>query len=213
MTFWGMYMIKPISFDVFPLMPNGVLGIITMLIVLMISGLSALIIARCSAERYKSDKKKTEIIMIMITLIMSTVFLYFFGCAAITIKGIILCLILLYSSYQDIKTRECDDFVHVMILIAAFIGLNTGFIPGMVLSAGFVMGVMLLTILLTNSDIGGADIKLSAACAFLLGLRRGIIGLLIGLVIAVIVNIFKNKKTGFPMIPYLAVGFMTAYFI
>ena len=73
---------------------------------------------------------------------------------------------------------------------------------------------MLITTLITKSNVGGADIKLAAACSFLLGLSRGIIGLLIGMILAVVCNAFKkDKKKGFPMIPYLAVGTMAAYFI
>ena len=65
-------------------------------------------------------------------------------------------------------------------------------------------------------SIGGADIKLSAACAFMLGTVQGMTGLMIGLILAVIINSIKNRKKkheGFPLIPYLAVGFMTAYFM
>jgi prepilin signal peptidase PulO-like enzyme (type II secretory pathway) len=63
--------------------------------------------------------------------------------------------------------------------------------------------------------VNGADLKLAAACAFLLGFWNGIAGLIVGLLVAVIVNLIKlkNKKDGFPLIPYLAIGFMMAYFI
>ena len=100
-----------------------------------------------------------------------------------------------------------------MIVIAAFIGTDLSSIPNMFFSALFAGGIMLITMLITKSNIGGADIKMAAACCFLLGLSRGIIGLLAGMILAVVFNIFKkDKKKGFPMIPYLAVGFMTAYF-
>ena len=73
----------------------------------------------------------------------------------------------------------------------------------------------LTTAAVTKSSIGGADIKLSAACAFMLGTVQGMTGLMIGLILAVIVNSIKNRKKkheGFPLIPYLAVGFTAAYF-
>ena len=73
---------------------------------------------------------------------------------------------------------------------------------------------MLLTMIISKSNIGGADIKIAAACSFLLGLSRGIIGLFAGTILAVLFNIFKkDKKKGFPMIPYLAVGYMAAFFL
>lgn len=103
-----------------------------------------------------------------------------------------------------------------MIVIAAFIGTDMSALPGMLLSALITGGIMLMTAAVTKSSIGGADIKLSAACAFMLGTVQGMTGLMIGLILAVIINSIKNRKKkheGFPLIPYLAVGFMTAYFM
>ena len=103
-----------------------------------------------------------------------------------------------------------------MIVIAAFIGTDMSALPGMLLSALIIGGIMLTTAAVTKSSIGGADIKLSAACAFMLGTVQGMTGLMIGLILAVIINSIKNRKKkheGFPLIPYLAVGFMAAYFM
>ena len=205
---------KPVIPSITPVISGDFYNIIPWLTVLIISGLSALFIARYAAERFKTDKRKTAICFIALSVVLSVMMLCFFGFSAITTKGIILSLIFILSSFEDIKTRECDDFLHVMIVIAAFLGINLTALPGMFISAIFVFAIMIGTILVTNGDIGGADIKMSVACAFLLGIRKGILGLIIGLILAVIFNIFKkNKKAGFPMIPYLAVGFMTAYFI
>lgn len=209
-----MTVIKPITLDITPVLSGNFYTIIPWLMVLMISGLSALFIARYTAVRFKTDKKKTVFCFIALSVVLSVMMLCFFGFSAITVKGIILSLILILSSFEDIKTRECDDFLHVMIVIAGFIGTKLSALPCMLISAIFVFAIMMGTILVTNGDIGGADIKMSVACAFLLGIRKVILGLIIGLILAVIFNIFKkNKKAGFPLIPYLAVGFMTAYFI
>ena len=87
-------------------------------------------------------------------------------------------------------------------------------LPNMIISAFIVFAVMMGSVIVTKSEIGGADIKFSVACAFVLGIKGGLCGLIIGLTTAVIVNLIKNnKKEGFAMLPYLAVGFMTAYFI
>lgn len=177
---------------------------------------AAICLARFAAEKYHGKKICTVLCFLAIAVLMAVTLYCFFGFAATTIRGIILTLALLFSSYQDIKTRECDDYLHLMIAVAAFIGKELTSIPNMFLSVMFVTGVMIMAVLVTNSDIGGADIKMAAACAFLLGLKRGVIGLTVGLILAVTVNLIKNrkkKKTGFPMIPYLATGFMMAYFI
>ena len=118
----------------------------------------------------------------------------FFGCAATTLTGIIFFLLLLFSSYEDIRVRECEDYVHLMIVIAAFIGTDMAALPNMILSALLVGGIMLMTTVITKSQMGGADIKLSAACAFMLGTVQGFAGLMLGLTAAIIVNIIKNRK-------------------
>ncbi|MCR5635569.1 MAG: prepilin peptidase [Clostridiales bacterium] len=167
-----------------------------------------------AADRYKGNKRKTAIFFMSISFFTALALLCFFGFSAITVKGIILSLVLVFSSYEDIKARECDDYLHLMIVIAALIGNEASSIPYMLLSGVFAGGLMLLPVLLTKSTVGGADIKMAAACSFLTGLNKGIIGLLAGTVLAVAFNIFKKDKSkGFPMIPYLAVGYMAAYFI
>lgn len=70
-----------------------------------------------------------------------------------------------------------------------------------------------------GQGIGGADIKLTAACGAVFGLPGGWIGLLLGLCLALLANGLlravrkAEKNEGFPMIPYLAVGFFCVYFL
>ena len=102
-----------------------------------------------------------------------------------------------------------------MIVIAAFIGTEIKQIPGMILSGIFVMVIMLLSVIIGKGKMGGADIKLSSACAFLLGLQKGLMGLFIGLLLAIVTNLIKgkDKNNGFPLIPYLSFGFSLAFLI
>ena len=178
--------------------------------------LIAVVLSLYASNVYKGNKKKAVLFFTVIAALTALLLFCFFGCAATTVKGIIFCLLLAFSSYEDIKTRECENYVHLMIVIAAFIGTDMSALPGMLLSALIIGGIMLMTAAVTKSSIGGADIKLSAACAFMLGTVQGMTGLMIGLILAVIINSIKNRKKkheGFPLIPYLAVGFMTAYFM
>lgn len=176
----------------------------------------AVVLSRYAAEAYKGNRKKATLFFAGITAFVTLVLFCFFGCAATTFKGCIFCLLLLFSSYEDIRVRECENYVHLMIVIAAFIGTDMAALPNMILSALLVGGIMVVTTVITKSQMGGADIKLSAACAFMLGTVQGMTGLMIGLILAVIINSIKNRKKkheGFPLIPYLAVGFTAAYFM
>lgn len=186
------------------------------IVLLALTVLTAVFISLYASNVYKGNKKKAVLFFTVIAALTALSLFCFFGCAATTVKGIIFCLLLAFSSYEDIKTRECENYVHLMIVIAAFIGTDMSALPGMLLSSLIIGGIMLMTAAVTKSSIGGADIKLSAACAFMLGTVQGMTGLMIGLILAVIINFIKNRKKkheGFPLIPYLAVGFTAAYFM
>lgn len=209
-------MIRPITPFCPPNISEDPLLLVNGAVLLIFAILTAVFISLYASSVYKGNRKKAILFFVGITALTALMLLSFFGCAATTLKGIIFCLLLVFSSYEDIKTRECENYVHLMIVIAAFIGTDTAALPNMLLSVLLTGGIMLITTAVTKSKLGGADIKLSAACAFLLGAVQGLIGLVIGLTLAVIINSVKNKKkkqTGFPLIPYLAVGFMTAYFM
>ena len=186
------------------------------IVLLALTVLTAVFISLYASNVYKGNKKKAVLFFTVIAALTALSLFCFFGCAATAVKGIIFCLLLLFSSYEDIRVRECEDYVHLMIVIAAFIGTDIAALSNMICSALLVSGIMVVTTVITKSPLGGADIKLSAACAFMLGTVQGFAGLMFGLMTAIIVNIIKNRKKkteGFPLIPYLAVGFMAAYFM
>lgn len=192
------------------------LAIINVFILIALSVLTAFCVSAFASNKWNGDKLKTTFSFVGIMLIFIVLLICFFGCTAITVRGIIFCLILLLSSYSDIHTRECSDWLHVMIVIAAFIGCDFSNLPTMFIAAMFVGGIMLMTVLLTKCDIGGADVKCAVACSFLLGFEKSIIALVAGLLLAVLSNAFKSKterQKGFPLIPYLTVGYLAVYFM
>lgn len=135
-------------------------------------------------------------------------------------KGLILFGILLYASISDIYKREVPDYVWIMIAILALVGFNTSKLPSMLIGAAVVfLPQLIIAMMRPNKAVGGADIKISTAAAFLLGAEKGILALIIGLSIAVIVMLIarKAKKTDknepFPLVPFLSVGIMAAYLI
>lgn len=184
-------------------------GLIFIVTVILISCL----IGGFAAKKWKGNKLKTILGFVIISSSVAIALFCFFGLSVRTIQGMIFSHILLISSYSDIKSRECDDYLSVMILLTAFIGIDLTAIPGMFIAAMFTAGIFLLVVITISDGVGGADIKLASASVFLLGFNRGIIGLIAGLLLAVIVNSIKSKKSGFPMIPYLTAAFIPAFFI
>lgn len=197
--------------------PNPWLIICQCLAVLAATIIVALIVARYAAHHWQGNKKDVATGYAAISGVYALLLFGSFGFTSQTIRGILLCMILLTASYSDLRSREVADYMSVMVLLTAFIGASMADIPGMLLGGLFVGGMMLLVTLLSGeSCIGGADIKLGGACAFVLGTTGGIVGLITGLVLAIVINMCRGKSTrnqGFPLVPYLVAGFLAAYFI
>ena len=162
-------MIRPIMPRITPEITENPLILVNGIVLLALTVLTAVFISLYASNVYKGNKKKAVLLFTVIAAFTALSLFCFFGCAATTVKGIIFCLLLAFSSYEDIKTRECENYVHLMIVIAAFIGTEMSALPGMLLSALITGGIMLTTAAVTKSSIGGADIKISAACAFIIG--------------------------------------------
>ena len=165
---------------------------------------------------YNKESKKIPIYH-CISIILVSSLLIVFGWSMELLKGIILLQILLYASVSDIQTHEVKDFVSVLIFITGFIGVTLSDIPMMLFSGLAIGGALLICAMVSGNRLGGADVKICAACAFLLGFSKSVAGLIIGLIVSVIANLIiqKQKKTKnqpFPLVPYLSIGFMLMYF-
>lgn len=135
-------------------------------------------------------------------------------------KGLILFGILLFASASDIYKREVPNCVWVMIAILALVCFDISNLPSMLIGAAVVfLPQLLLAMIRPNKAVGGADIKISTAAAFLLGAEKGILALIVGLSLAVVVMLIVRKvkkvdrNTPFPLVPFLSVGIMAAYLI
>ena len=133
-------------------------------------------------------------------------------------QGILLSGLLLYGSIHDIRTHTMPDWVWMGVALTGFLGIRLLDLPGMLLGAAAVLLIEVpLAVVLKDRAIGGADIKLSAAGAFLLGWQKGlsalILGLTLSLLVVPIVRRFRHEdnRKAFPLVPFLAVGIMTAY--
>lgn len=137
-----------------------------------------------------------------------------------TVKGIVLALILLYASLQDLSTHEADDFLWVMLVILSFVNFGDVGTGSMIFGAVAVfVPQMAIAMFTKKGGIGGADIKLSTAAALSLGFYGGVIGYCIGLIFAITVQLLSNKAKKrsngepFPLLPFLSTGLMIGYFI
>lgn len=168
-------------------------------------------------------REKTESIDALCLVIaggIGGILLILFGLSMTAIKGMLLCGILIYASLSDLEKREVPDYVSVMILILALVNFNTSNLPSMLIGAAMVfVPQMVIAITRPERSVGGADIKISTAVAFLLGAQSGLFALIVGFTLAVVTMLILSrtdktrKEKGFPLVPFLAVGSMIAYMI
>ena len=136
------------------------------------------------------------------------------------VQGILLAGFLLYGSIHDIRTHTMPDWVWMGVAGTALLGMKLSALPSMLLGAAAVLLIEVpLAVLLKDRAIGGADIKLSAAGAFLLGWQKGLAALILGLTLSLIVVPIvrrirhEDNRKAFALVPFLAVGIMTAALI
>jgi leader peptidase (prepilin peptidase)/N-methyltransferase len=135
------------------------------------------------------------------------------------IKALILFTLLMFASIRDIRTHEVSNIYSILIGLTALIGISLEQVLGMLLSAVIITIPIFGFALFKPGGIGGADIKLTAACSFLLGLQKGLLFIIIGLSLAVLCNLaFKillkdRYKEPFALVPYLSMGCMAAYLL
>lgn len=122
--------------------------------------------------------------------------------------------------YTDIRTRLIPDRIPLALLCVGALQLVLSFSWAALLEAvaGFVIiGLLLLLPNLFVDAIGGGDIKLCAAAAFVIGLHRAVSALLISFTLAVVYAlIFKRdrgKALNLALAPFLAIGHALAYLL
>ena len=135
-------------------------------------------------------------------------------------QGIFLAGFLVYGSIYDIRTHTMPDWVWMGVAGASLLMFQLKDLPSMLLGAAAVLLIEVpMAVMLKDRAMGGADIKLSAAGAFLLGWQRGLFALILGLALSVVVmtavRIIRHEKEdkAFALVPFLAVGILTAYLI
>ena len=187
--------------------------VITAILLLLITGFAGYITGKSAAESFGGNKKKTAVVFTVTALITMAALLCFFGASAKAARGGVMCIIMLYAAYEDIKTRECADFLSIMLGITGIIGKEPKeLILSLIAFAGIVL-ILLISSAVTKNGIGGGDVKFAGAVSLVLGFFNTAAALVLGLLAAVVIVNKLKKEKSFPLLPYLAPAFMTAYFI
>ena len=186
--------------------------VITAILMLGITALAGYITGKSAAESFGGNKKKTAIVFTLVSVLTMAALLCFFGASAKAARGGVMCIIMLYAAFEDIKTRECADFLPVTLGITGIIGKEPKDIFLSLTAFAGIFLILLLSSVITKNGIGGGDVKFAGAVSLVLGFFNTAAALAAGLLIAVIVNKLKKEKS-FPLLPYLTPAFMTAYFM
>lgn len=134
------------------------------------------------------------------------------------LKGLLFTILLITASVYDLLTREIPNWISLALLItgclqihlvAALLGLFLTGLP------------YFIAAMITNGKIGGGDIKLMAACGFVLGagggLLQSILGLLLVLLFAVGIALRRGLQsatvTALPLAPFLSAGGFLAFIL
>lgn len=193
----------------------------TMLLsMLLFVGMSMLI----GATLVKVIRAKGEAANMPLTLtiaaIVSLLLFARFGLSVTAIQGVFLMFVLLYASISDIHYHIVDDYIWVIVFALALLNVEKIGMTSMVVGALCVfVPQMAMALLPPHKTLGGADIKLSTALAFLLGGWKGICAYLLGLIIAVVFMCIYNKvtkqteKKPFALVPFLSIGAMIMFLI
>lgn len=192
----------------------------TLLSMLLFVGMSMLVGA--TLVKVIRAKGETANMPLTMTITAITALLLFarFGLSVTAIQGVFLMFVLLYASISDIHYHIVDDYIWVIVFALALLNVEKIGMTSMVVGALCVfVPQMAMALLPPHKTLGGADIKLSTALAFLLGGWKGICAYLLGLIIAVVFMCIYNKvtkqaeKKPFALVPFLSIGAMIMFLI
>ncbi|MDD4492855.1 MAG: A24 family peptidase [Eubacteriales bacterium] len=207
--------------NIYPILPKEInwavaAEILAYLVCAGIAFLCAFLLEKHIAKRFG---KKNKIINLMLPTAAAAVLILISGYTMESLKGFIFFLLLFYASVSDLAVREVDDSISLMIGLTALSGIGISDLPAMLLAALVITVPQFAVAVLKPGTYGGADVKIMAACAFLLGVAKGLLALVTGLILAVTVTLIvrkirgENVKEPFALVPFLSAGCFLAYLI
>ena len=183
-------------------------------------GLASVLLAWVTIRKTPGYAKgrKVNIIGLCLMAVLSFVLYHIFGVSVNLLKSLFLADAYLFASISDYRIRKVPDWVSVIIALLGIISVSGSNLLWNAVTGIAAFGFFFLAAIISKNKIGGADVKFIAASMFVCGLNAGLAGLIFGLALSVIGTMIRNKKTKskdktMPMIPYLSVGFLTAFMI
>ena len=119
------------------------------------------------------------------------------------IKTIIILIILIIATIEDLKYREVSNLASLFILIISLYQFNITNIIGLIIAPI----PLIITNIIKENSFGGADIKIISCLGLCYGAIKSISILFIALLICFIVNIIK-KQNNRAFMPYILTGFI-----
>lgn len=135
------------------------------------------------------------------------------------VKGVLFSALLLIAAAWDIRRREIPDWLSLAVLLTGFIGMRNDAFSGLVLTGLPYLAAAVLPSKKEGFPIGGGDIKLMAACGFVLGVWGGVLQSITALTLALaagfsICALRKDKKLStitLPLAPFFCAGGIFSY--
>ncbi|MCL2189161.1 MAG: A24 family peptidase [Defluviitaleaceae bacterium] len=129
--------------------------------------------------------------------------------------GLLFSALLIYAAITDIKRREVDDWICILIIVVSLIGTGGSFGGAVITALPFFIPALF------KGGIGGGDVKLMFACGAVLGVWGGVAQIIISLSLVAVFSVFlcikkgftACKKTAIPLAPFLCVGGIVSYII
>ena len=136
------------------------------------------------------------------------------------IKGGLFVLLLILAGLCDMRKREIPDAISVLILITGFLAIKPldAFLGLLVTGMPYFLAAILIQ-KDNGFSMGGGDIKLMAACGFVLGVQLGVLQSIVSLIITLLVGLSirlssSNNKIysiELPLAPFFCVGGIFSY--
>ena len=190
--------------------------LLTFLPIVLASVLLAWVTIRRTPDYAKG--RKLNVIAISVVAALSFGMYLIFGVSVGLLKGILLTYAFLFASVSDFRIRKVPDWVSIVVAALGLISVSGSKLLWNAVAGAAACGFFFLAAIISKNKIGGADVKFIAASMFVCGFPEGLAGLILGLLLSVVGTLIRNKKTKskdktMPMIPYLSVGFLTAFMI